>query len=291
MSLINDVLRDLDKKKSPKKARRPMPDMVSSTAPPRGYSRSSYRFPGVFGLCITVCFIIAIGGIAIVIWHHPTKTAQAITVPKSNSVILPTAKHHRHQQPILAKQWVATAQQLINDNHADQALALLSTPAVANSSDVKAIQLLVMLLVDDHQTEQAKGVVDTALLKFPSAIELQYAKAYYLFHQKQFGEALDVLQQFNPPIEKYPDFYGLMAQLYLQQNQTAMALSLYRLLVEDQPNEARWWLGMAVTFQAEGRYDDAHTAFKKAYELNHLPLVTMAYIKTQLNQAPAMAPI
>ena len=286
MSLINDVLQDLDKNKI--KAKDDKSFIVNNNAGSMNGKTNRFfnikLYAGILVVGVGVLLFVLTMNLSKIYASGAEKNVIESNIPSNKVVAI-------NKGVAINKDVFVQAQELADQDKSLEAIALLSSSNVVNSDNVKAIRLLAVLLTDDGQTAKSKDIIDVSLLKYPNSIDLQYAKAYYLYNQKSYDLSLDLLQNFNPNLESYPDYYGLMAQLYLQQGQSEMSLSLYRLLVEYNPDESKWWLGMALSFQAEGKSHDAGVAFKKAYQLKHLPLVTMAYIRSQLRHESSLDPI
>jgi tetratricopeptide (TPR) repeat protein len=189
----------------------------------------------------------------------------------------------QHGTTLVDKEIVAVRKLVAaGDNRA--ALRMSETPWLKQSKDPRVLRLRATVLVNCHQTKEAGQLIKTGLASAPDNADLLYAQGYLYYNQKHYGKAKRLLKQHNPSLAEHPDYYGLLAQSCLQLYQPTLSESLYRLLLTSQPDSAQWWLGLALSLQAENHFEKAKFAYQKALNLGHLPVMTMAYIKQQLQK-------
>ena len=58
-----------------------------------------------------------------------------------------------------------------------------------------------------------------------------------------------------------------MAKLYLKSRRPSIAIALYRKLLNHQPAQSNWWLGLGLSYEANKNNYLAQESFKKAQEI------------------------
>lgn len=62
------------------------------------------------------------------------------------------------------------------------------------------------------------------------------------------------------------------------------AIELYKTLSDIEPNESKWRVGSAISYDALSRYDDALVEYKKSLILNALPAPLYSFVKQRIAQ-------
>lgn len=121
----------------------------------------------------------------------------------------------------------------------------LSRLAQIQRNDAGAVQIL----------EQASvaGVQDPKLSMALAALALK---------QQDWAKALGYLQ-YEPDIFNYTDFYALKAAALQKTSQHAQAVQVFQQLARQQPEQARWWLGMALSYDAMSQSEQALHAYRQ----------------------------
>lgn len=108
------------------------------------------------------------------------------------------------------------------------------------------------------------------------------ALATQLSRQQRWSEALQALNA-SPELALYPDFYGLKATALQQTQQFSEASMLFLQLARLQPAEARWWLGLALSYDALLEPALALQAYRQAAHHGHLlAQESLAFVRTRL---------
>ncbi|WP_337841483.1 hypothetical protein [Rheinheimera sp.] len=98
------------------------------------------------------------------------------------------------------------------------------------------------------------GVTDPALVMALAALAVR---------QQRWPDVIRLLNT-EPELSLYPDFYALKATALQKTGQHAQAVSLFQQLARLQPQQARWWLGMALSFDAMSQPEQALLAYRQA---------------------------
>jgi MSHA biogenesis protein MshN len=121
----------------------------------------------------------------------------------------------------------------------------LARLAQIQRNDAGAVQIL--------EQASAAGVQDPKLSMALAALALK---------QQDWSKALSYLQ-YEPDIFNYTDFYALKAAALQKTSQHAQAVQVFQQLARQQPEQARWWLGMALSYDAMSQTEHALHAYRQ----------------------------
>ena len=121
----------------------------------------------------------------------------------------------------------------------------LARLAQIQRNDAAAVQIL--------EQASAAGVQDPKLSMALAALALK---------QQDWSKALSYLQ-YEPDIFNYTDFYALKAAALQKTSQHAQAVQVFQQLARQQPEQARWWLGMALSYDAMSQSEQALHAYRQ----------------------------
>jgi MSHA biogenesis protein MshN len=131
------------------------------------------------------------------------------------------------------------------DPSGSEAYLELSRLAQLQRNDAAAVQIL--------EQASATGVQDPKLSMALAALALK---------QQDWTKALTYLQ-YEPDIFNYTDFYALKAAALQKTNQHAQSVQVFQQLARQQPEQARWWLGMALSYDAMQQSEQALLAYRQ----------------------------
>lgn len=113
------------------------------------------------------------------------------------------------------------------------------------------------------QASQALAILREGLTEYPQAHSLRLLAASMLEKQAQPTLALQLLQQAAPDAAELPQYYQLQANLAQQQGELAIMRDSYQALVSAQPDNGRWYLGLALALRKQ-QPEQALAAFEQA---------------------------
>ena len=97
------------------------------------------------------------------------------------------------------------------------------------------------------------------------------------------ARALQTLSELEPMVSRNLDYYATRAALAQELEQPAVAARSYQQLVVVQPGEARWWLGLAIAMDKQGRVLAALDAYRKALPLPLSP-ASRQFVQQRIGQ-------
>lgn len=127
-----------------------------------------------------------------------------------------------------------------------QAYLELSRLAQVQRNAAGAVQIL--------EQARAAGVQDTKVFMALAALAVK---------QQQWSKALSYLEG-EPELSEFTDFYALKAAALQKTHQHAQSVQVFQQLARQQPDQARWWLGMALSFDAMQQQPQALLAYRQA---------------------------
>lgn len=141
----------------------------------------------------------------------------------------------------------------------------LARLAQLQRNDSAAVQIL--------EQATASGVQDPNVSMALAALALK---------QQDWSKALSYLQ-YEPDIFNYTDFYALKAAALQKTNQHAQSVQVFQQLARQQPEQARWWLGMALSYDAMQQPEQALLAYRQvAVNGVGLSAASLDYVKKRI---------
>jgi MSHA biogenesis protein MshN len=135
------------------------------------------------------------------------------------------------------------------------------------------------MLIKFGNTDQALSVLKTGLALDPSNNQMAELAAHVLVEKNQINQALAILKTAQPAtIEAAPDYYALMAGLYLKEKNYAQASIFYQSLTNLNPQNGTWWAGLAISLEKLGQTEAAMNAYNQAETVGGLSPSLEAFI-------------
>lgn len=148
-----------------------------------------------------------------------------------------------------------------------------------DAQHLPARRVAVALALDQKQMDLAASLLDEGLKLEPHDSELLYLHARHLVVAGSDDQALATLQQIDRPTV---EALGLKAGLLAKTGRYAPAVSAYEQALKARPDNATWWLGLGVAWQAQGQADMAKQAFVRARRLGQLSPDVQAWLDQQI---------
>lgn len=148
---------------------------------------------------------------------------------------------------------------------------------------LKARLQLNTLLLARGKTEESYQLLQSGFQLEPANPELRLACARQLLERGEEEAALDLLQK--QPLPELPDnleYHALRAALFQENGRYQESASLYAALLQRRPEEPIWWLGMAVSFDQTGEFQQAKAAYAQALAIPGLRPDLENYVRDRL---------
>lgn len=132
------------------------------------------------------------------------------------------------------------------------------------------------------QPQQALTVLQQALQQGIVDADIQLLLAQQAASQAQW-QRVDTLLPAQFALAQQPEYYGLKATALQQLGQPQAALNWFSQLIVLQPQQARWWLGAALAFDAMAQREQAKLHYRQALQWgDSLTAASRNYIQQRL---------
>jgi MSHA biogenesis protein MshN len=166
---------------------------------------------------------------------------------------------------------------LANQGRVAEAEPLLAAVLKADPAHTNARQLYVSLLV-----EQARRLLQDGLALAPSHAGFSLALARIHASQREYDAALAVLDKADPAEASGSSFQTLRAAVLQRLGRHAEAVPAYQNALRASPQQAASWLGLAISYEALGRGNDARDAYRRSLEVGPLAAAAREYAEARM---------
>lgn len=172
--------------------------------------------------------------------------------------------------------------QLYAMNQFDNILALLATKQAEKNEYLSTVKRFVDSLLNLKKNTDSIQILNQAILFYPEDIDLRQMLASAEFNLQNYNEAIKLLLEKHPDIINYPRYYILLAALYLKVSNYKDAALLYNALSQVRPDDADIYLGLAISYQAEGDQTLSKAYYEKALSLASETWASRGFVLKQL---------
>ena len=117
----------------------------------------------------------------------------------------------------------------------------------------------------ENNYKQAEQVLKQGISLFPKQRDMSFTLAKLQMHQGHMQEALNTLTQLTVNTKDQLQHLHLQSQLAHQLQKFEMATKYYKQLTTLQPQQGRWWFGLAFSLDSQQEYHRAIIAYQLAY--------------------------
>ncbi|MDC0535390.1 hypothetical protein OAO18_06215 [Francisellaceae bacterium] len=163
-----------------------------------------------------------------------------------------------------------------------KAIKLMKPLTEGDEPYLPAIENLAILYLKSLRINDAEKLLEQAVKAYPTNIKLKEYYARLLIIKKQFPQALQFLMKASPSLNEYPNYYGLIAFLNLEEQKPKVAQLYYMQLVEAMPDNVKWMLGLAMSLKMQGANNAAEAVYKRILENGNIPPNIKLYVSQQM---------
>lgn len=192
------------------------------------------------------------------------------------------------RQPVSARQSAESeyrkALQAQQQGRQPEAMALLTHALQIDSAHLDARQTMVAWLLEQGQRAQALRVLQEGLGHDPAQPALAMILARLQVDQGDAKAALDTLNRSLAWTLGRADYQAFMAALLQREGRHKEAILRYQNALALTPDSAVWWMGLGISFQAEGQKANAREAFERARNNPGLTPELLAFVAGRISQ-------
>lgn len=192
----------------------------------------------------------------------------------------------KRARPLTAEEKAETsfrrAVRLLDQGRADDAMKPLREALRAQPTHVKARELAAGLALQGGHWREAQSLLEEGLRQVPSHYPFARMLARVYIDHGAEAKALAVMESVAPEGSDDAEFSSLLALLYQRTGRHADAVKLYERSIQLRPNDARTWLGYAISLEGMQRWDAARNAYQRAKESGGLTPRLMRYADQRL---------
>lgn len=214
-----------------------------------------------------------------------TEKVEIIKSAPSGETPLSSMKHVSKEQRADFRYREALA--LITQGRVQEAQTALDETLRLDPRNLSARQVLLGLLLEAKRYPEAEQLLQDALQNNLSPANNAVALARVQIERGENVSALSTLEKYLPQASGSAAYHGFYAALLQRAGRHTEAISQFQAALKAQPNQANWWLGLAVSLQAEKRNPEAEQAYLRARAGNTLSPELQAFIEQRLKQLQA----
>lgn len=145
-----------------------------------------------------------------------------------------------------------------------------------------ARELLAGLLLRQKRIIEAAQVLDEGLALLPTHTAYILLRARIYTEQGNTAKATSLLESQRPALQNAGDYYALLAALYQRSGRHADAAGLYTSMLERNPGQAVWHMGLGISLEALGDKTKARDAYQHALQSGLSGNDVRAFVKARL---------
>lgn len=147
---------------------------------------------------------------------------------------------------------------------------------------VDARLALIELLRDDGRIAESLALLAEGASLHPGDPQFQLPYARILVDQGDLSSALEVLERDPPPVARDPDYHAFLAAVYQRLERHQDAIAAYRGILQQQPGNGVWWMGLGISLMAADEYSEALDAFNRALADSSLSTGLRRYVAQRI---------
>jgi MSHA biogenesis protein MshN len=151
------------------------------------------------------------------------------------------------------------------------AVAALEQALKLEPGHAKARQALLSVLVSGRQWPAAQAVAQSGLALDPGQTGWAIILARLQFEHGATNDALATLERHAAQAQQDAEYQSLFAYLLQKQQRYGEAVARFRAALQLRPGEGRWWFGLGLALDADGKHQEAVAAYLKARDSGNLP--------------------
>lgn len=164
-----------------------------------------------------------------------------------------------------------------------ESLKKLNMSLDQNAGHVNARSTLALILSKQGHLDLAYSVLNEGLIQYPDQTNWVTIYARLLMKEGKLVAANNFLSNISPDFHIHTDHYALSAAILQKLNEHEQSARIYRDLLQVNPLNSTWWMGLGISLEALKRYEDALYAYQKASNNASMATDLKSFIKGRIN--------
>ena len=170
----------------------------------------------------------------------------------------------------------------VNQGRVDEALTGLRNALRQDAYHLASRQLLVKLLLEAKRVDEAIQVLQDGLQTQPAQLGWAMSLARLQMDRGDLAGAWQTLNYSQPAAANNADYQGFSGHVLQRLGRHKDAIERYLAAARLSPNDGRWWLGLGLSLEAEGRTSEAKEAFQHAKQTGNLSAELISLVEQKL---------
>lgn len=170
----------------------------------------------------------------------------------------------------------------INQGRAEDARTALGEALKLDANHQGARQTLAVLLVEAGNAEAAETLLAEGLRINPQASNFAVLAARLRLERGDTAGALNLLRQHGAAATGNAEYRGFTAALLQRMGNHTEAIEEYRAALGISPAVGVWWIGLGISYEANGQSREALDAFKRAQMTGTLSIELAQFVERKL---------
>lgn len=175
---------------------------------------------------------------------------------------------------------------LINSRQGSEAIAAFTAALREDVTYGAAREALAGLLVEQHRLNEAQIALQEGLALESKQPALAMMLARLQVERGDLESAMTTLQTTLPAAADKAEYRALYAAVLQRAGHPEQATEHYAAALKLSPGNGVWWMGLAISLEAEGRTAEARQAFQSAKASGNLAPEVAAYVEQRLRELP-----
>lgn len=188
--------------------------------------------------------------------------------------------------PQLAEHSIQSAKDALEANDSARAIQAYYSALSYTPKNESVRQQLAALLYGRKQPQKALRVLQQGIELNKNSELLRVTLSKLLVREKQPEAALAVLEYI--PETASSEYIAMRGALSQQQIHSNLATESYLMLVAQEPNNGRWWLGLAISYDQAAKPSEALKAYKKALVRVGVSASSQQFVRQRIKALSAM---
>ncbi|MDX2164248.1 MAG: tetratricopeptide repeat protein [Gammaproteobacteria bacterium] len=139
-------------------------------------------------------------------------------------------------------------------------------------------------LINQGNTQGAIGMLQMVVSQHPVYLDGRVLLANLLLQQNEAQQALTTLKGVTsqPNFSGNATYYSLLAESYRQTGDFKSAIGIYHQLLQLNPSNGVWWVGLGMCFEGLGQKNAAIESYQKAVETSTLSPVLQTFVSKKI---------